>query len=151
MSGPFDPRSLMRQPYPGELDYFRGNPHVGGMATEDGRIILNPHSPLQPHEQAAILQNEAARLAMRGMQAPPQMTKPQSGYLATVNNGQPYAGGNDRAQRETMIGRLLSGDPSAGQISPEQRAYADEVMRRLPGLLNQEPWPTDGLLAPQAR
>jgi hypothetical protein len=122
---------LMREPYPGELEYFRKSPHVGGMATEDGRIILNPYSPLQPHEKASVVQNEAARLAMHGMAQPPMMNKQQSGYLATADGGKPYGGGNDRAQRETIIGRALSGDPSAGQLSPEQTAYAAEVARRI--------------------
>jgi hypothetical protein len=129
-----DVSHLMRQPYPGELQYFQQNPRVGGMATEDGRIILNPYSPLKPHEQAAVAQNEAARLAMRGMAPPPVMTKDQSGYLATVHDGQPYGGGNDTAQRETIIGRYLSGDPSAGQMSPEQTSYAAEVARQIQSL-----------------
>ena len=126
-----DVSHLLREPYPGEQQYLQANPHVGGMATEDGRIILNPYSPLQPHEKAAVAQNEAARLAMRGMAPPPNMSKPQSGYLATVDNGKPYGGGNDRAQRETIIGRYLSGDPSAGTMSPEQSAYAAEVARQI--------------------
>jgi hypothetical protein len=125
---------LMREPFAGELDYFRKNPRVGGMATEDGRIILNPYSPLQPHEKAAVARNEAARLAMRGMAPPPGLTSPQSGYLSTVDAGKPYGGGDDRAQRETIIGRALSGDPSAGQLSPEQAAYAAEVARRIQSL-----------------
>lgn len=126
-----DVSHLMREPYPGELQYLQANPHVGGMATEDGRIILNPYSTLQPHEKAAVAQNEAARLAMRGMPPPPNMSKPQSGYLATADAGKPYGGGNDRAQRETIIGRALSGDPSAGQLSPEQSTYAAEVARQI--------------------
>jgi hypothetical protein len=125
---------LMRDPYPGELDYLKKNPRVGGMATEDGRIILNPYSSLQPHEKQAVAMNEAARLAMHGMAEPPQLTGPQGQYLSTVANGQPYGGGNPRAQRETIIGRLLSGDPSAGQVSPEQQAYAAEVARRIHAL-----------------
>jgi hypothetical protein len=38
----------MRKPYAGELDYFKNNPSVAGMATEDNKVILNPYSRLTP-------------------------------------------------------------------------------------------------------
>jgi hypothetical protein len=131
--------ALLRQPYSGEMDYFRQNPRVGGMATEDGRVILNPFSPLQPHEKAAVLRNEAARLAMRDMPTAPGLTPDQRQYLSTAAGGQPYGGGNNTAQRETVIGRLISGDPSAGNATPVQRSYADQVRQRMGALVRRNP------------
>ena len=42
---------LVREPDPSELEYFEGNPAVTGMAAEDNRIILNPHSQLSDDER----------------------------------------------------------------------------------------------------
>jgi hypothetical protein len=118
---------LVRQPYPSEAEFFRGRPDVSGMATEDNRIALNPNSPLSAQERNAVSVNEAARLAMRGYQQPaPALTPEQAQYLSTVNNGAAYPGG-EAAQRETMIARLLSGDPSAGQTSQQQQEYAAKI------------------------
>ena len=32
----------IREPFKGELDFFRKRPEVAGMATEDNKIIINP-------------------------------------------------------------------------------------------------------------
>jgi len=118
---------LVRQPYPSEAEFFRSRPDVAGMATEDARIALNPNSPLNPQERNAVAVNEAVRLAMREYQQPaPALTPAQAQYLSTVNNGAAYPGG-EAAQRETMIARLLSGDPSAGQTSQQQQEYAAKI------------------------
>ena len=55
----------LRDVYPGEDTYFKDNPHVGGMAAEDDRIILNPYSKLSEKEKQAVMMNEAARVHMR--------------------------------------------------------------------------------------
>ena len=47
-----------RSPYPSEMNYFKQNPLVGGMATEDNKIILNPYSGLTRQQNNAIKQNE---------------------------------------------------------------------------------------------
>ena len=54
-----------REPYSGELEFFKKNTHVGGMATEDNRVILNPFSKLSTQEKLSVLQNERARVFMR--------------------------------------------------------------------------------------
>ena len=56
------PQSLVREPYASELDYFKKNPSVSGMATEDNKVILNPYSNLKPEEYKAVVINETARL-----------------------------------------------------------------------------------------
>jgi hypothetical protein len=130
-------RGLVRDPYQSEHDFFRGAPHVGGMATEDGRITLNPYSPLNAREREAVTVNEGARLVMsRYGQQPPALTQAQSSLLSTIDNGRPYGGGNDNAQRETIIARILSGDPTAGDWTQDQANYASKIKGQMPGLLS---------------
>lgn len=124
-------RPLLRADlYPGENDYFRRNPHVAGMATEDGRVILNPYSSLSDDEQGAVYLNEASRLLMRESSPPSfNITPEQRERFATINNGQPY--GSEQDIRETIAARILSGDPSAGAATPEQFAYARGLGHRM--------------------
>lgn len=129
---------LLREPYQSEDSYFRQSPHVGGMATEDGRVVLNPHSPLNAQERQAVGANEVARLSMRNMPTPPPpITPTQQSFLNTVDNGNPYAGGDPTSQWQTIIGRLLSDDPSAGDVTQEQRDYASKVKATSPNLVNR--------------
>lgn len=125
----------IRPPYPGEDEYFRRNPTVGGMAAEDGQITLNPHSPLSEEERAAVAKNEAIRLHQRdlGMRYTFPLTRQQESFFADT----PY-GRNSDAARQTVVARALSGDPSAGVLTEDQRAAAamtqahiDMILRRL--------------------
>ena len=60
-----NPSGVTREPYPSELEYFKSNPHVGGMATEDNRVITNPFSGLNDVQNKAIILNESSRLYYR--------------------------------------------------------------------------------------
>ena len=56
-----DPKDIVRQDlYPGEDKYFKENPNVGGMMTEDNRVIINPYSKLTDKEKA-IIKNHLTR------------------------------------------------------------------------------------------
>ncbi len=106
-----------RSPYPSESAYFKANPTVGGMATEDGKVTINPFSPLSQVERQHVANNEALRLLLR--KASPlsfQLTPEQNGLLSTTT----YANASEQDRRATILARLLSGDPSAGQATPEQ-------------------------------
>ena len=127
-------RTLEREPYPGEAEFFKKNPQVGGMATEDGRIILNPYSPLSSEEKRAVAMNEAARLKMRSsdVERPGfEMTPDQRDFFQTIRKGSPY--GSEQDIRETIVGRIISGDPSAGNVTPQQRGYAEKLRGLLGG------------------
>lgn len=114
------PNAEGRPPYSGEQAYFKANPHVGGMATEDGRVILNPHSALSPEQKRAVAQNEHFRLMLNQTPAFP-VTKHQQ-------FAGPYAY-DPAATRQTIAARVASGDPSA-KATPEQ---IDWVRRFLMG------------------
>jgi hypothetical protein len=108
------------QLYPGEESYFKANPHVAGMAADDNKIIMNPFSTLKDNEKQAVMMNEAARVHMRNklIDAPNyELTPTQAEKFATYSKDP-----NDIKQ--TIAARILSGDPSAGDVTPEQQAYA---------------------------
>jgi len=107
------PRAL----YKSEDKFFRNNPTVTGMASEDGNIIINPYSSLTDEEKNAVMINESARLHMRKMGTPNvSLTKEQENNLA----GTSYSTGSLEDQRATILGRILSGDPSGGTPTMEQ-------------------------------
>ncbi|MPZ36696.1 MAG: hypothetical protein GEU95_01315, partial [Rhizobiales bacterium] len=106
--------------YPGEAEFFKNNPHVAGMAADDGRVILNPFSNQSSAERQAVVANEAARVHMRRSRARPTFAITDEQRAAF--KGTPYEN-NDEALRETIAARIFSGDPSAGAATPEQKAF----------------------------
>jgi hypothetical protein len=108
--------------HPGEDKYFRANPNVGGMAAEDGTIILNPYSRLTKQEKAAVGSNEAVRLYLRENNIRPD--------FAITDRQRASLGGYSKDEndiRSTIVGRILSGDPSAQDPTPEQREFARSI------------------------
>jgi len=108
---------------PGEEAYFKANPHVAGMAADDNKIIMNPFSKLKDNEKQAVMMNEAARVHMRSklIDAPNfDLTPTQAKKFAEYSQDP-----NDIKQ--TIAARILSGDPSAADVTPEQQAYADKL------------------------
>ena len=111
------------QLYPGEESYFKQNPHVAGMAADDNKIIMNPFSTLKDNEKQAVMMNEAARVHMRSklIDAPNyELTPTQAKKFAEYSQDP-----NDIKQ--TIAARILSGDPSAGDATPEQQAYVAKL------------------------
>jgi hypothetical protein len=114
----------MREPYESELEYFKNNPNVAGMAAEDDKIILNPYSKLKPQEQESVKLNEAARVHMRRKMLPSPryaLTPEQEKAFST------YGTGNIDDIRQTLAARILSGDPSALTPTPEQLEYVKQL------------------------
>jgi hypothetical protein len=97
------------------------------MAAEDNKIILNPYSKLSASEKAAVAKNEAYRIYMRQKNINPsfQVTPEQEAMF----KGTAYANDN-KAMKQTIIARILSGDPSA-KATPEQAAEADKIYNRV--------------------
>ena len=118
-----------RAPYEAERQFFMENIEVTGMATEDKRIIFNPYSQLTPEQQDSVGKNEAARLFMREQQYPfdfdvtPQQRSPFEAMDSLYVKPE-----NLYHLQSTILGRIISGDPSAGDITPEQQAWADKIL-----------------------
>jgi hypothetical protein len=120
----------MRKPYPSEVKYFKDNPKVAGMATEDGRVILNPFTGLSLKEYQAVATNESARLLIKKedkLKPDFKLTDYQTQFLDFSTYR--YASEEDR--KATIAARILSGDPSAGVPTPEQLIYVETLKQRL--------------------
>lgn len=111
--------------YSGEDKYFKANPHVAGMAADDGKIILNPYSKNTKSEQQAVMRNEAARLYMRnnGIKPSFDLTPEQRAQF----KGTEYEG-NLQAMRETIAARIFSGDPSAKSATSDQKEFVAKYL-----------------------
>ena len=116
----------VRSPYQGESEYFRANPTVSGMATEDGKIIFNPHS--EGVNRDAVGRNEAVRLWLRQNNVDPEFSVTRE--QAERFRGTPYEN-NPRGLKSTILGRIISGDPSSGNATDEQKAFAESVLNRI--------------------
>jgi hypothetical protein len=104
--------------YQSELDFFKQNPHVTGMAAEDDSVILNPFSNLSEEEKNAVVMNEIARVIMRKENYTPEFSLTPKQKSAFANYG------SEDEQKRTVMGRIISGDPSAFDVTNEQKQIA---------------------------
>lgn len=111
----------LREPYESELKYFKENPHVAGMASEDDKVIFNPYSDVHPKNSESIYLNEASRIYMRNSKNRPKfkLSKDQKEKFKDY--------GNDEDIRETIAARIFSGDESAGKPSSEQLDFVNKL------------------------
>ena len=123
----------IRDPYPSELLYYMNNRNVGGQFgggfgdLGDKTITLNPYSRLNKAQKDWVAKNEAARMWMLENQySSPEATTAQKRSM----QGTPY-GINQAALNDTMLARVMFGDPSAIEPSFMQRNASDYVYRRL--------------------
>lgn len=118
----------VRKPYPSELNYFKKNPKVSGMATQDNRIILNPYSGISPEQQKSVAKNEAIRLFMRSKDYNYDFdVTPEQ--LSSFKNTEYAKPENMKSLKQTIISRILTNDPSAGNITPAQRKWASTILK----------------------
>jgi hypothetical protein len=121
---------FMRQPEKGELEYFKSNPTVTGMAADDNRIILNPYSKLSKAEKDAVALNEYGRIIMRTNPnfAPNfKLTDQQSKFLGSNT----YKDAPEQDRLATIAARLLSGDPSAGTPTIDQLKFVNSLKEHI--------------------
>ena len=100
------------------------------MATEDGKIIINPYSGLSDAEKRAVAQNEGLRLWMREHDFAPDfaVTPAQREAFKNTEYGKPE---NETFLKQTIVARILTGDKSAGAYTKEQAAWADKLRRMI--------------------
>ena len=113
--------------FPKELDYFLNNRHVTGMAAEDGNIIFNPYANDDVNFDS-VGRNEAARLWLRENKVIPEfnVTDEQRASFRGTNYEK-----DDVALKHTIMSRIISGDPSAGKITPSQKQWSDWLLDNL--------------------
>ena len=110
--------------YPGEDKYFKENPNVGGMMTEDNKVIINPYSNLTDNEKQAVIKNEKIRLNFKKNNIVPDIdiTEEQRALF----KGTPYEN-NEDAIKQTIVARIMTGDPSAN-ATKEQTMVANKTL-----------------------
>jgi len=119
----------MRTPYNSELEYFKKNPNVAGMAAADNKVILNPFANRKPEEYQSVAINESSRILMRQPKYAPKfdLTDQQKSFLDSTS----YRNASEDDRKATIAARILSGDPSAGIPSNEQTLFASELRKQL--------------------
>lgn len=118
----------VREPYKSELAFFKKRPEVSGMATEDNKIILNPFSTLSKPELDAVSRNEALRLFMRQNAVNPSFDLTKSQMEAF--RGTEYEK-DANATKQTILARILTGDPSAKDATLDQTLEAQNILTRI--------------------
>lgn len=115
-----------RLPYESELKYFKQNPHVSGMATEDEKVIINPYSNLTDEQKQSVYQNESTRLHLRKKTNKPEfeITDKQKQFFKNYSD-------NPKDVRDTIIARIISGDESAGDVTEEQKKFASSIKKEM--------------------
>ena len=124
------PKELFRSPEEGELEYFKSNPNVSGMAADDNKVILNPYSKLSKAEKDAVALNEYSRIIMRtNPQFAPnfKLTDEQTKFLGSNT----YKDAPEQDRLATIAARLLSGDPSAGTPTIDQLKFVNSLQEYL--------------------
>ena len=122
------------QPDKETLDYFKKNPNNRGMAVGAGlngydgdrRVMVNPYSGLTPKETEGLIENERIRLFI-------DETKPQLKFEPTIEQIKSFKGTEygkpenlDRL-KQTIVARILTGDSSVGDVTPEQLMAAKSI------------------------
>ena len=97
------------------------------MAAEDGKIILNPYSSLSDTEKMAVAKNEAARLWIRDNK--PKINININDAQKKFFAGTEYAQ-NPQAMKETIMARIISGDPSA-KADKAQTQAANQLLSQI--------------------
>jgi hypothetical protein len=117
-----------RDPYAMERGYFYANPHVAGMAAEDNAVVMNPYSQLSEPELNAVRMNESARINMRQQGYPDfDLTPEQNAYLNTTE----YRNAPIQERNATIAARELSGDPTAGITTEQQKTFVKLLRQRM--------------------
>ena len=126
---------LERTPNTGEIKFFTDNPTVGGMADfNTGTVVINPLKQWKPEERNSIQANESMRLFMRHNNIKPEfkLTEEQTNLFSNnrTNTGSDYID-NPSELRETIITRIIAGDPSSGAPTKEQIDIAESLINLL--------------------
>lgn len=124
-------------PDPESLKYFKDNPEVTGWAFGAGMndsdpksprvVMLNPYSKLTKEQQGYVVDNERIRHYMDEKNYNPAFkpTKEQSSFFHGTGYGKPE---NEKFLKQTLVARIITGDETAGNITPEQSEEAYRLL-----------------------
>jgi hypothetical protein len=115
-----------RKPSVSELDFFRRS-RVPGYAADDGNVVINP-VPEPGVNYEAVRLNEHIRQLIR------KKAIPQPTFQLTPEQQQRFGNyGSPEDITATIAARIVSGDPSAGTVTPEQQMWVNQISEYLRG------------------
>lgn len=114
-----------RAPESDELAFFRSRPEVAGYAADDNKVVINPFSSLSSEELDAVRRNERVRLFLD--ETKHDLTFNVEQHQHDFLQGTEYSG-QTKELRQTIIGRILSGDDTLSPYSVDQRNAATNVI-----------------------
>ena len=103
------------------------------MATEDNAITLNPFTTLTEKEKQAVIVNESVRLFLRSKKINPKFrVEPHQAQVFKDFQKRGIPGETkDSDIRATILGRIISGDQSAGPYTEDQMRAAEQIRSRM--------------------
>ena len=118
-----------RQPSQDELSFFYQRPEVAGYAADDRAVVVSPFNDVgrDQMKRKSLLLNERLRQYMKDNQV---------NFDFDIEPDQLYSAGpeyqeNPTMLRETIVSRILSGDPSLEPYSLQQKEAAKQLVRRI--------------------
>jgi len=126
------------QPDPDTNKWFKANPNVSGMAMGAGlndtspndprTVMVNPYSGLSEEGKKGLILNERLRHYMAESDYEPEFepTPAQIKFFEGEEYGKPE---NRKYLKQTLVARILTGDESAGDVTPEQVSAAEKLMK----------------------
>ncbi len=114
----------VREPTDSEIEFFRKSSHIPAYAAPDDAIVFNPFVNLTAQQRKGMILNEGARIYMRQNKIDPEFDISPAQKLAPWAQEYYSKGGGDKDVKASIVGRLLSGDASVGEASPEQIDWA---------------------------
>jgi len=118
------PFGRVRNTYASEESFFKSNPGVAGMATEDQAVVLNPLRNFTANELDSVVRNERVRLLISSGKIPKPTFEPSKSQRKALGG---YSGSSDDFLA-TIAARAASGDPSIGSVTNQQKAYVDSYV-----------------------
>jgi hypothetical protein len=109
-----------RKPTTSELDFFRRS-SIPGYAAEDGSVVINPVPSAGINYDAVRLNEYVRQLIKHNRIKKPNFQITNKQRLAFKEYG------DEEDILSTIAARIVSNDPSAGDVTEDQKKYAYEI------------------------
>jgi hypothetical protein len=136
----------IRNSSPDENNFFLNNMNVAGYAADDGNVVQNPYKSFNNEIRNPIAANGTIRQALRSL---PENQRPDFNLTAQQQATLGAYSPNQRDIKDTILARIITGDSSAQDITPEQRQAANQAVNQTYnylGIDKNHTWKTPGVL-----
>lgn len=90
-------------------------------------VMVNPFSKLTKEQQSYLIDNERIRHFMdeKKYDPPFKPTQKQASFFTGTEYGKPE---NEKFLKQTLVARIITGDETAGDVTPEQSKEASRIV-----------------------